>query len=508
MGVDLFDEGIRLHGAERVLNGEIPYRDFYALYGPAQFYWPALLFKVFGFQVVLLRVSAILFTALLVMVVFLLCRQSGVSVSGSLLASVVALLPRNRSAVDLTYLDPAIALILLAGVILATHPSRNKRVAVGVLLGTATLFRHDFGIYGIIAVTFSSFFEVSTIAGRFRQRCQRAATGLAWIFLGIGSTAGVVYGTLSVLDFPALWNNLLTFPVAATYYRMLPFPFAAMRAELSGIHWVLSPYEIQAALTTLLRCFVYIFPFVTAGVVLWRFPSMLRLRSWKPPQTSFTTAFLASFIPGLALYGLGRSDWPHLLPLFSASLPFVVVILRSSRSFSGDRRSTGNLKKVLLAITSLAALWIFVARVNDYVTARPLHLERARGIVLTPVESDWFIPAVVDLEKESGPIFVASDRHDRISINAVSIYFLSGRPSGTYFSQLDPGVATTLAAQQRIVADLQRNNVSTVLVWGYSLDEPNLSSKSSGVLFLDSYLQEAYYDAIRGQDYRILKRRP
>jgi hypothetical protein len=44
----IYDEGLILTGAMRVANGEIPHRDFYANYGPAQFYVVALLFKLFG----------------------------------------------------------------------------------------------------------------------------------------------------------------------------------------------------------------------------------------------------------------------------------------------------------------------------------------------------------------------------------------------------------------------------------------------------------------------------
>src|SRR4029434_508065 len=35
-------------GAERILEGEIPYRDFWTMYAPGQFYLLALMFKIFG----------------------------------------------------------------------------------------------------------------------------------------------------------------------------------------------------------------------------------------------------------------------------------------------------------------------------------------------------------------------------------------------------------------------------------------------------------------------------
>jgi hypothetical protein len=46
--VNPYDEAVILVGSTRVLSGDIPYRDFYANYGPAQFYVLAALFKLFG----------------------------------------------------------------------------------------------------------------------------------------------------------------------------------------------------------------------------------------------------------------------------------------------------------------------------------------------------------------------------------------------------------------------------------------------------------------------------
>src|SRR6266498_5768003 len=42
------DEGIVLRGAERILNGYLPYRDFFTFDTPGSFYLVALLFRIFG----------------------------------------------------------------------------------------------------------------------------------------------------------------------------------------------------------------------------------------------------------------------------------------------------------------------------------------------------------------------------------------------------------------------------------------------------------------------------
>ena len=45
---NIYDEGFIVVGAQRVLDGEIPYRDFWNLYAPGQLYAVAGLFRLFG----------------------------------------------------------------------------------------------------------------------------------------------------------------------------------------------------------------------------------------------------------------------------------------------------------------------------------------------------------------------------------------------------------------------------------------------------------------------------
>jgi hypothetical protein len=54
--INVYDEGLIVFGAIRVMNGDVPYRDFYANYGPAQFYVLAGLFKVFGPSILISRI--------------------------------------------------------------------------------------------------------------------------------------------------------------------------------------------------------------------------------------------------------------------------------------------------------------------------------------------------------------------------------------------------------------------------------------------------------------------
>jgi hypothetical protein len=61
--VGRYDEGLALYDAERVATGDVPYRDFFVLYGPGQFYSLAAIFRLFGHSVAVERVYSCLITA-------------------------------------------------------------------------------------------------------------------------------------------------------------------------------------------------------------------------------------------------------------------------------------------------------------------------------------------------------------------------------------------------------------------------------------------------------------
>ncbi|MGA6993078.1 MAG: hypothetical protein WBX50_04185, partial [Candidatus Deferrimicrobiaceae bacterium] len=55
------DEGLVVYGAQRVVEGALPYRDFVEVFGPASFYWHALFFSLLGTKWMVAR-GVLLFT--------------------------------------------------------------------------------------------------------------------------------------------------------------------------------------------------------------------------------------------------------------------------------------------------------------------------------------------------------------------------------------------------------------------------------------------------------------
>src|SRR5690349_8050457 len=67
-----YDEGILLQGAVRILQGQVPYRDFFSFYTPGGYYLYAALFKVFGTSIVVARATLIAYAVVFAAATYLL----------------------------------------------------------------------------------------------------------------------------------------------------------------------------------------------------------------------------------------------------------------------------------------------------------------------------------------------------------------------------------------------------------------------------------------------------
>ena len=67
----LYDEGITLYGAELILEGNIPYCDFWTLYPPGVFYLLAIGFKIFGINLAVQRMLSAIILALTTVSIFI-----------------------------------------------------------------------------------------------------------------------------------------------------------------------------------------------------------------------------------------------------------------------------------------------------------------------------------------------------------------------------------------------------------------------------------------------------
>src|SRR5579864_9521756 len=69
------DEGIILQGAQRILHGEVIYRDFFSFLTPGSYYWMALLFKTFGNSMIVARTTLAVYGGIFSTFTYLMARR-------------------------------------------------------------------------------------------------------------------------------------------------------------------------------------------------------------------------------------------------------------------------------------------------------------------------------------------------------------------------------------------------------------------------------------------------
>jgi hypothetical protein len=493
-----FDEGILLTGAQNVLSGAVPHRDFYANYGPADFYILAALFDLFGTSSTVARYYDILIRAAIVAMTFAIlaprCRPTT-----ALAAACICLGWMLGSRFYLYPVFPTLLLALVGTQLLSV----GGRIATGRLLGAGAatgltaLFRYDVGFLLMAAHLLFFGFLWLTQESRAGGRTAEAVRQTFIYGLGIGIifvppalllvSAGALPGFIGdIVDYPSKYY---------VAYRGLPFPGPAVLATAAG-----AP---EAA--------VYL-PFGAVVVAAW---AWFRDRGSRSGSGSLETAdsnFLVAF--GLAtlfltVKGLVRITTIHMMiALVPALLLIAFVIDRRTGRFSGARIFASLLGLVAAgtAVLQAAAIgYLFMGDPGRSYAGSVIGIpDRPGGMVApsSPAVSGARLPADAVCAAEfvrsrsavGEPIFVASGRHDKLIANRVELYFASGRRPGTHWYQFDPGLQTRADVQAQIISDLQRNRVRWV-IRDRSYDgmrEPNRSAISSGVRLLDQHLAANY----------------
>jgi hypothetical protein len=480
--IDPFDEAIFLCGAERVLHGELPYRDFYALYPPGQYYAVAALFAGFGHSVLIQRLYCIMVSGLIALLLYLTAQKMA--------GRTLALVCWEISIVWLTSLGfygvpvfPALLLTLSSLLILAScadraqpdeRPSRMRLFLSGTVLGAAALFRHDIAFYALLAsVPFLAamiWSAPASIAAPTRPPFARALS--LWPYMT---------GVALMFGIPALWL-LARVPIQEVVFELFTYP-ATSYALMRG-----TPYPPLSFVQVSFYSPLLFYAIGLVRIVI----RTLRQRSEVIRDIQFLR-FVSLTLFGTLAFNLARVRADHIHAL-SMLLPSYIVAAVLIRKASNWMRPWG-----LLAATSIIVICLLSHLLPLCHFPGPsfgcLQDVMERGPFPRIGAERKMLAEVLRLKVPPGErIFVGCGRHDKIFINEPIIYFMADRLPGTKYHFLDPGVATTLPVQREIVEGLIHFHVSYVVLSSQfdEVDQPNLSAVSSGVNYLDDYLRSHY----------------
>lgn len=386
----------------RVLNGELPYRDFWLLFPPGEVMLPALLYKVFGLNINVLLLGLAVVHVLIGLLCFFVARRIFLeNFKAFILALLIFFLGVNH-----VYILPLLMALMFM--------MERRNFWAGVFVGLAFYFR--FFVVGAAAIAF-----FLTILLRDHWR------GLLYFSLGGAISLILVYLPLYSI-WPDLWRAVVFDSLQHGTAMNLPY-FIEARASLHDFKLSLQQGDLFELIYQFARAglnvLLYLLPFVAATMSVFYLSS----RRLKKDEKAFVFFFLIWMVFAF-LKAMGRSDISHLVHALTPAL-FLLVFFLGVKAW---RWLAGGIILLLLVQLPLN-LWSQIKILNE--PSYEVRTEYGALLLDDPLEAQA-------LQNVLDKILAETTQEDYIFVDfwdASPIYALSNRRNPTYYDSLIDFVA-------------------------------------------------------------------
>lgn len=498
VGINIFDEGFIVSGAMLVKDGMLPYRDFLSMYGPGQYYVTAAIFSLLGEELRFVRFLHVALLAALGMAIYLLAKKSseGVGKPLLLLLAYVGIVLFAQPNVGYPAITATLFLLLSAFALIKwAHTLRADRlVLASCMIGIAGLFRWDFGIFGLVALTLTMTFATL----QEKRNTGRNIHFITWLFAAIAP---------AMLILAAIYIPLLViFSSPVRWYQEVPLFSLTKFAKWRNLEFVrpalwnlLESRSAMAFDTSILKLAYLGIPIALVIGAISSAAYVLFRRMAKPIETN--RLVLIVYLAFLCLFLLNQMRvrpglWQG-FPALVVSLPLIVLLLDYYKAIIARNKPL----TMALNITGffIGAL-LFNAGLQGLLESSDKRLIafntlRSLSIRVEPEMKPYIdlVKYVQDNTKPNEPIYSGVQDHSRLFVNDAMLYFLTRRPPADRFLELEPGIANSLQGQQEIINALMHKNVHMIVLSEFKSIEPNNTSRSNGVTILDEYIRANYH---------------
>jgi hypothetical protein len=443
-GLDLGDEGCLAYGALRVLEGQIPNRDFVTPQAPLSFYAVAATFEVLGTSLLSMRILGLAIFILIPLLIYGIgrCLMSKALALMAAIPGCILGLPFFNFAPLAMWQGVAAS---IAAVLLFAYAIMKKQmrwaIASGAAAALALFLRHDQAVYTSLAL------GVFVLAegfghGKDPQRHVMRTLAVPWLTGFALIIVPLIIFFSSVGAIPEMFRQLVVFPL--TIYpktSSVPFPKILWNAPLSENAWI---------------TLFYLPPVVQIVAACYLAYSIIRNDFTRRHRVLLFLTFWSGLF---SIQTLTRSDLEHLLP----TLPpfFLLVCFGWSLVFGFVKDRVPILGYILAisgAICTLACLVVLSGATLQAVvdSAEPLQLERAGGIRIP--KASVLTDFVQRLQSR-----VPADHSILALPYEPMFYFLAKRRNPTRWNYLWPGDQTP-ADHARLIAEVERDPPDVVLL--------------------------------------------
>ncbi len=233
-GFSMSDEGFLWYGAQKVLTGEVPFRDFDS-YDIGRYYWSATFMRLLDDNgIVTVRIAAIVFQAMALCIGFLVIVRYSIKQNiiywAILMITLMAWMVHRHKLFDIS-----IPIILISSLsFLIEKPSGHRYFLTGFIVGLVAVFGRNHGLYGALGS-----FSVILYLNIKHKNTTTLITAFAFWLLGI------IAGYLPVLAFlifvpgfaSAFWeiiSPVLLFEIKSTNIPLpVPWPWRFSFEQMS-----------------------------------------------------------------------------------------------------------------------------------------------------------------------------------------------------------------------------------------------------------------------------------
>jgi len=321
------DEGIVLQGAQRILAGQVLYRDFFSFLTPGSYYWVALFFKLFGSSILVARAVLLVEGALLSTVTYLLARRVCARWSALLASLCLTLTGLPYWFLVSHNWDSSLwaCLALYCAVLSLEVPRYGTLFAVGWFSALTCLFEQSKGA-GLVVGLGLAFVILAITDRETPPHWKPGVWGLLALGFGLPFLVTFLYFAINHSLFTMLDAWLWPLDNYSAINKT-PYGFVGSREAIAAVYTGPWPSRVIAIIVTAPWFFMPSLPLIAIGVLLYVIPKKRQGRlDWKGRAYYVV---ISTVVIGLIASAVttGRPDFTHLMylsPVVFVTLSWII----------------------------------------------------------------------------------------------------------------------------------------------------------------------------------------
>jgi len=480
--IDRSDEGVTLTNAALSAAGLVPFRDYWAPYGPLDTYVLASAFKLFAVNVMVERALGMLVLALFAVVAYRLTGRLGLRGGIRLmLTGLISVVPISVPAFNSAFLANLIGVTAVLAFLCSLERERRRwPLLAGALVGLASFSRPEFALALGIGL------GAGYLATGLTRASMRAR--LVPYLLGAAGVAAVLWGiTVLIAGFAPVWSDIVAYPVSL-YPRARSIPIGDGHE---------GPMVIVLGI---------------AFALIWVWGAVRAYRRRSVPDER--ARLIALVLSGLLIFTWVRTRADGIHALDAWPLTAILLALLMERRGRLGRQARG-VFQMLVPIAGILLLCVAAGGTAFRDLALPA---AAAGVPRSGFSGEraWMpAPELAEVIREihaatpdGRPIWVGLRRNDLVLFNDVTLYFLSDRKPGTVYYVAFPGLTNTEPMERTIACQLAHAGVTLAVLGPNPEGEPWNLSSVPGSRFLDQWLAARTVARSQVGPYQLLRLTP